>query len=374
MSPAEREIARQHARLLRVETNGLSEIVRSYQVVLKGLNRDLAALDEKIEAARAAHTRLGPSWLVRQARYQELIAQHERLILGFIHDSIEQIEGSKGSAIGLANVDAPKLASTMAGPAPAPAHAAISNSFSRLPEAQVDFLVRHAADGGSLGGLLAEIAPQATQAVKDALVSGVARGIGVRRMATEIHKASGIAQNRALTISRTEVIRAYRETSRTLYQRSDVVRGWTWFAQPDACPVCQAEQGSFHSLDEVMATHPACFPAGTAVSGPTPAGATKRWYDGDMLDIRFAGGGLLSVTPNHPILTSRGWVAAGALREGDDIIRCGGGEGDGTDEAPRHPRNGGGGGRRLVVDAPTLRHRRISLPTFEGCQGTTSTA
>ena len=276
MTTAEREIARQRAALLKVETNGLSEIVRSYQVVLKRLNRDLAALDEKIEAARAAHTKLGPSWLARQERYQALIAQHERLTLGFLKDSLEQIEGTKRNGIALANGDARTLTAQVMGPGPAGGQSLIARSFSTLPERQIDFLVHNAADGRPLGSLLAEIAPESTQAVKDALVGGVARGAGVRDIATDVRKASGIAQNRALLISRTEVIRSYRETHRELYQRSDVVKGWTWYAETNACPVCCCEHGSEHTNDETLESHPGC----RCSMVPLTKSWTELGYDG----------------------------------------------------------------------------------------------
>lgn len=46
----------------------------------------------------------------------------------------------------------------------------------------------------------------------------------------------------------------------------------------------------------------------------------RRWYSGPLLTIRLEGGAELSVTPNHPIFSGRGEVAAGALNEGDDVL------------------------------------------------------
>lgn len=66
--------------------------------------------------------------------------------------------------------------------------------------------------------------------------------------------------------------------------------------------------------------HPHCFPAGTVVSGPRAVGSTVRWYDGDLVEIGLSSGTLLSVTPNHPILTPQGWVDAGLLDEGCDVV------------------------------------------------------
>lgn len=66
--------------------------------------------------------------------------------------------------------------------------------------------------------------------------------------------------------------------------------------------------------------HAGCFPEGVVVTSPGRDATTRRWWEGELITLRFAGGDELPVTPNHPILTPRGWVAAGDLREGDDVI------------------------------------------------------
>jgi SPP1 gp7 family putative phage head morphogenesis protein len=47
---------------------------------------------------------------------------------------------------------------------------------------------------------------------------------------------------------------------------------------------------------------------------------SKRWYDGDVIVIKTAANRELTCTPNHPILTGSGWIAAGALDIGNDVI------------------------------------------------------
>ena len=49
-------------------------------------------------------------------------------------------------------------------------------------------------------------------------------------------------------------------------------------------------------------------------------GYSKRWFDGEVVVIQTAAGRKLTCTPNHPILTGRGWVAAGLLDVGGNII------------------------------------------------------
>lgn len=62
-----------------------------------------------------------------------------------------------------------------------------------------------------------------------------------------------------------------------------------------------------------------CFLPGTKVSGKILIGL-KSWYSGKAIEIVTRGGNRLSVTPNHPIFTSRGWARAADVREGDDLF------------------------------------------------------
>lgn len=66
-----------------------------------------------------------------------------------------------------------------------------------------------------------------------------------------------------------------------------------------------------------------CFPGDTLV---TPVGAVltayRSLYEGEVAVIKVAGGNEITVTPNHPVLTRRGWVAAGALNEGDKLLKA----------------------------------------------------
>lgn len=63
-----------------------------------------------------------------------------------------------------------------------------------------------------------------------------------------------------------------------------------------------------------------CFPADTRVHAEHVERAYRRWYAGPLVEITTALGYKLSGTPNHPILTDRGWVALGALAESDNIV------------------------------------------------------
>ena len=136
----------------------------------------------------------------------------------------------------------------------------VTVTFARLPSDAVTDLVGFLQDGSPPArALLDERGPEASKAVRDALVAGVATGQHPRVIARQIRQALGGNLVRALTISRTEILRSYRESSRRSYQaNSDVVKGWVWHSAlgTRTCPACWAMHGTFHRLDERLDDHP----------------------------------------------------------------------------------------------------------------------
>lgn len=103
---------------------------------------------------------------------------------------------------------------------------------------------------------------------------------------------------------------------------------------PACCDLCAPWEGQVVSLDGMTTGyptlgeaeadglfHPNCVVGETLVLGPPVVAASSRWYEGEVVILRAASGDELTVTPNHPILTPKGWIAAGALHEGDHIVR-----------------------------------------------------
>jgi hypothetical protein len=58
-----------------------------------------------------------------------------------------------------------------------------------------------------------------------------------------------------------------------------------------------------------------CFPGDVRVIGDAEH-VTRRYYSGPMVEIVLATGEKLTGTPNHPVLTDRGWMPLGRLVEG----------------------------------------------------------
>lgn len=83
------------------------------------------------------------------------------------------------------------------------------------------------------------------------------------------------------------------------------------------------ESDKYGSLDDAIAAglfHPNCCVSGTLVECPELISASQFWYSGDVIKIHFSSGNLLTVTPNHLLLTSQGFSPAKLLTKGDNII------------------------------------------------------
>lgn len=66
-----------------------------------------------------------------------------------------------------------------------------------------------------------------------------------------------------------------------------------------------------------------CFPGDMYVYSPNKLkAATKRYYQGKLVRIKTASGIDVSATPNHPILTDKGWVGIGSIKEGDNVVNA----------------------------------------------------
>jgi len=135
----------------------------------------------------------------------------------------------------------------------------------------------------------------------------------------------------ALMIARTEALDAHRQAAALSQARqAEVLNGWIWLARLDrwTCPACFVMHGSTHALDEMGPDgHQNCLVAGALIEGPRAQASTARWFSGEVIDFETVEGNHLTVTPNHPVLTSEGWVAAGQLQKGHYVISRSGGQG-----------------------------------------------
>lgn len=140
-------------------------------------------------------------------------------------------------------------------------------------------------------------------------------------------------ETRSRSIAVTETTRAFAKgqqlaADELARQFPDVLVVKTWFTNNDdkVCQICAPLDGrevpyneTFDGIDNPPA-HVNCILPGNEVVIPDLVAAAKSYYVGRAVEITLANWRSITVTENHPILTSRGWVAANRLREFDDVI------------------------------------------------------
>lgn len=144
--------------------------------------------------------------------------------------------------------------------------------------------------------------------------------------------AGRLQQHRSQLIARTEAVRY---TNALVQQRAEDAGGpiekqWVSARDENVDPVCQSlDNGKRIPMEATFPggllhppAHPGCLPGDALITASPPIAAqSERWFEGDLVVIGTAGGQELTCTPNHPILTDRGWIPAASLHIGGHIIR-----------------------------------------------------
>ena len=257
--------------LLRGDRQAAAALIRSYGAAYQRLGRELDSVRGAIAKARDAGLadKDIPALLYREGRIQVLAEKVRTEITKFAGDADIIV----GGAIDVARTQGAEHAGQLLqmalpeGVAVSPATTPGSPLAPVVPESiglatgATTQVTAATQAGAPVGQLLASLGPEAAKSVTDALVSSIAVGKNPNVVAREIRTALGGNLTRALTIARTETLRAYREASRAEYMaNADVLRGWIWTADLSnrTCAACWAQHGSVHPLGEIMATHPRC--------------------------------------------------------------------------------------------------------------------
>lgn len=243
--------------LLQRDQQAASRMITAYGQTWQQLHAQLDALTAKMQAATDSGQGVSLSWLYREHRLESLLAQTEQQMMAFARYAEASVIQQQREAVTSAQQHAQQLALFGVDTS----GVRIGEAWSFMPASAVETLVGHLQDGSPLAALFASFGADASEAMKKALVTGIATGQNPRQIAREVRRTMGINLTRALTISRTETLRAYREASIENYrQNSDVVQAWEWMAarSPRTCAMCLAMDGTIHPLDEVFGSHPNC--------------------------------------------------------------------------------------------------------------------
>ncbi len=150
---------------------------------------------------------------------------------------------------------------------------------------------------------------------------------------------------RAEETARWEAVRFGNALSKAVFVSAGIIK-LRWRAFGKSCPYCRDLDGQVVGINEMFLqagteyepdgadrpltvqhsighapAHAGCLPGNAYVlAGNRIAASSERWYDGNLVVIRTSSGNQLTSTPNHPVLTNAGWIAAGGLNVGDYVI------------------------------------------------------
>ncbi len=272
--------------LIRADTATARDLADGYRRVHEGLEGELAHLYDRMDRAAAAGKPIGPAMLYQEGRLTDLLEQVERRVATFSRVAERRVESvTRSSALeGVANG-----AELVDRATPDGTGGTASSSFTRLRD---DALNAAVAQAGPVSRALEGLGADEARALEEILTSAVGRGRNPREVARELSRVTTMPLNRALTVARTEQLRAYRAGSHLTFQaNADALEGWTWISAADrrTCAACFAMHGSVHTLEEPMSSHPNCRCVPAPLSRPWSAfgldddGTPQRPTDGPTL-------------------------------------------------------------------------------------------
>ena len=141
----------------------------------------------------------------------------------------------------------------------------------------------------------------------------IAKGLG-------FVEAMAAGRARAVSTARTDVVLTNRAAMAGGKASRPWVVGYRRVLVGGSCGFCATASTQRYTRGDLLPLHPACVVGSTIVGGDDLRQVSRRWYSGEMITIRTAAGHELTITPNHPVLTNRGWIPAGELYEGQELV------------------------------------------------------
>lgn len=275
--------------LLKEEARAARRMRSAYVDAERAILAELKRISKAIEDARRAGLDPRASWQIQSGRLEETLATIRHQIDGFSEIAARQTAARQTTAAHQGIEHARQLAKA----------AGVKSGWRLLSREQITDLIGFLEPGSPLLELFKAIGPRAASHARTVFAQASATGAHPRVTAKLLAKGiRDLSEDRALLIARTETLRSYRTATQRSYKaNSDVVTGWRWMAahSPRTCAMCLAMDGTIHSVDEVMATHPACRCAMVPVTpysrDPRLTGAQWFAQQPDDVQIKIIGRG-----------------------------------------------------------------------------------
>jgi SPP1 gp7 family putative phage head morphogenesis protein len=257
------------------EMAATNQLVQAWGVAWRKLSAQLADLTKLIQAEEAAGrgATIGQDW--RRQRYMDLLRQIEAELKDLLPYADETIRRAQEKELEAALKEGPSITRAALG-MPDEMAPGVMAGWNRLSVNAVTHLVGTLQTGSPLRSLLDQLGTQTSKGMQEHLISGLAAGRNPVAIARVIRADFGMSLSRAMRISRTEILRAYRGANLYQYQANPhIISGWRWVASLSAdgrtCIACLLQHGKVYPTTTPMASHVSCR--------CTPAPVTRSWRD-----------------------------------------------------------------------------------------------
>jgi len=260
MSRIEDLLAAYRKRILLEEGKQMARMAERWYAIERRLWGSYLSLAKELEEAQALGQTVSAARLYQMERYRALLGQSMMETQKYQKWSAGLIERRQAELAEMGVKNAQELIAASYKEA-----GSVAGMFNKLPVRAIEMMAGYASNGTPLYDLLIESYPDVIEQLTEALIDATVMGINPQKTARLMaDKMAGNLQ-RALTVARTEQLRAYRRASTEQYKESGVVEGWYWRCakQTRTCMACLAmDDGvTVHDLDEDLNDHPngRCF-------------------------------------------------------------------------------------------------------------------
>lgn len=159
------------------------------------------------------------------------------------------------------------------------------------------------------------------------LSTALIQGRNPREFIPKVRKSFDVTRYQAERLLRTELTRVRIQAQAESYEANGIDEyEYVACGLRDVCPICKVLDKQIFKLKDMEIgenappMHPNCVLPDTEIIAPGIEAITKSDYSGDVIKFVTANGRNVTVTPNHIVPTSRGWIRAKNLIKGDKVF------------------------------------------------------
>lgn len=159
------------------------------------------------------------------------------------------------------------------------------------------------------------------------LSTALIQGRNPREFIPKVRKSFDVTRYQAERLLRTELTRVRIQAQAESYEANGIDEyEYVACGLRDICSICKVLDKQIFKLKDMEIgenappMHPNCVLPDTEIIAPGIEAITKSDYSGDVIKFVTANGRNVTVTPNHIVPTSRGWIRAKNLIKGDKVF------------------------------------------------------